>query len=93
MANAGNRNAMFIQLFEEDAVVAAAKPKACHGRPELFYIAIPYCQVAVNAMKDVESSFAINGAQIGLRLERPSNQLPRRFGPFTHKSNSRKITS
>jgi hypothetical protein len=28
-----------------------------------------------------------------LRLERPSNQLPRRFGPFTHKSNSRKITS
>lgn len=71
--DASDGDAVFSDLLEEDPVVSAAETEADHGRLELLYIAAASDKIPVDAVEDVESDLAVDGAEIGLSFERPDD--------------------
>jgi hypothetical protein len=65
---AGNLYGVLVPEIEEHPVVAAAEPEASQWRLELFHVAVAVGQVAVYTVKNLQGSFAVDGAQIGTGL-------------------------
>jgi len=71
MPNAGDSDATLPSLPKEDTVVAAAEAESCSGRLELLYVAVAGREVSTDAVQDIESGLAVDGAKIGLALWGP----------------------
>lgn len=64
-------NGVFARLFEKYPIVSTPQAKADGRWPQLLYVPIAGAEVAVDAMQNRESNFAIDGAKIGTRLRGP----------------------
>jgi len=93
VADSGDGDANLSDLLEEDAIVGVAETESGHGSFELLHIAVARGKVAVDAVEDVESGLAVDGSDVGLRVERPDNGEAGWGRCFAHRPNSRSISS
>jgi len=92
VADAGDGDADLSDLLEEDAIVCVAETESGHGGFEFLHIAAAGGKVAVDAVEDVESGLAVDGSEVGLRVERPDDGEAGRGRSFAHRPNSRSIS-
>ena len=71
--DAGDPNGVFAVWIEEEAVVAAAETEVGARRFEFLHVALAVEQVAIEAVENLQSRFAIDGANIGARFRRPND--------------------
>ena len=70
----GDLDRLFVAGIEEHAIVATAKSEAGERRLESLYVTGMGGQVAIDAVKNFQSRFAINRAQVGAGLGRPDDR-------------------
>lgn len=95
MADGSDFNGFVIFQVEEDPVLAAAETEARKRRLKFFHVTGPAGEVSVQAIKNLQGGFTIDGAKIGAGFGGPMNRdaLGRwRFGHF-FRPNSRRISS
>lgn len=93
MPDADDFDGGLILKFKKQPVVAAAEPKASLRRLELLYVAVASSEVAVSAMKNIESSLAVDAAQIGAGFFGPTDGNARGGLLLAHRPNSRRTSS
>ena len=72
----GNRDGVLVVMFKEEAIVAAGEAETGQGLLQRLQVACAVFQIAGEAVKNLEGSVAVDGAQIGSCLGRPSNAGP-----------------
>ena len=95
MADGSDFNGVIVFQIEEDPVIAAAETEAGEWRLQFFYITGTAGEVAVQAIKNLNGWFAVDGAKIGPGFWGPVDRNAlgrRRFGHF-FRPNSRRISS
>ena len=95
MADGSDFNGVIVFQIEEDPVIAAAETEAGEWRLQFFYITGTAGEVAVQAIKNLNGWFAVDGSKIGAGFwgSVDRDALRRRgFGHF-FRPNSRRISS
>jgi len=95
MTHGADRDAVFVLLIEEHAVVSAAKTEAGARRLEFFHIAGAVGEIAIHAVENLHRGFAVDGAEIGAGLGRPDDGDALGSLGFGHlpRPNSRRMSS
>lgn len=95
MADRSDLNGVIVFQIEEDSIVATSETEADEWGLQFFYITGPAGEVSVQAIKNLQGGFAVDGAKIGAGFRRPADRDAfgcRRFGHF-FTPNSRRISS
>ena len=95
MADGSDFNGTVVFQIEEDPVIAATEAEAGNWRLQFFYITGPAGEVSVQAIKNLQGGFAVDGAEIGAGFWGPVDRdaVGRRWLGHFFRPNSRKISS